>query len=148
MKLLSWLTGIPWGLVAFLVACAVAAGLAVYFRQFRLLVWISLAAIVGILWQRLTTWHDSHQQLPGVVAELEQERACAVGSACARRAEEAAEQARAEAETRALEAAEALREAEAKARADAAAWRAKYRAATQSDPECKAWSEQRISCPL
>ena len=148
MKLLAWLTGIPLGLVAFLVACAVAAGIAVYFRQFRLLIWIGLAAIVGILWQRVTTWHDSHQRLPAVVAELEQERTCAPGSGCARRAEEAAEQARAEAETRALDAAEALRRAEEKARADAAAWRAKYRAATQNDPECKAWSEQRISCPL
>jgi len=148
VKLLAWLTGIPLGLVAFLVACAVAAGIAVYFRQFRLLIWIGLAAIVGILWQRVTTWHDSHQRLPAVVAELEQERTCAPGSGCARRAEEAAEQARAEAETRALDAAEALRRAEEKARADAAAWRAKYRAATQNDPECKAWSEQRISCPL
>lgn len=148
MKLLAWFAGIPWGLVAFLIACAIAAGVAVYFRQFRLLIWIGLAAIVGILWQRVTTWHDSHQRLPAVVAELEQERTCAAGSACARRAEEAAEQARAEAETRALDAAEALRRAEEKARADAAAWRAKYRAATQNDPECKAWSEQRISCPL
>ena len=148
MKLLAWLTGIPWGLVVFLVACAVAAGVAIYFRQWRLLAWAVVAAVVGVLWQRVTTWHESHQRLPAVVAELEQERACAAGSACARRAEEAAEQARAEAETRALEAAEALRRAEEKARADAAAWRAKYREATQTDPECKAWSEQRISCPL
>ena len=148
MKLLAWLTGIPWGLVAFLVACAVAAGLAIYFRQWRLLIWIGLAAVVGVTWQRVVTWHESHQKLPIVQAELEQERTCAPASACARRAEEAAEQARAEAETRALEAAEALRRAEEKARADAAAWRAKYREATQTDPECKAWSEQRISCPL
>ena len=148
MKLLAWLTGIPWGLVAFLIACAVAAGLAIYFRQWRLLIWIGLAAVVGVLWQRVTAWHESHQLLPTVRAELEQERACAPASACARRAEEAAEQARAEAETRALEAAEALRRAEEKARADAAAWRAKYREATQTDPECKAWSEQRVSCPL
>ncbi len=148
MKLLAWFAGIPWGLVAFLVACAIAAGAAIYFRQFRLLVWIALAAVAGVLWQRVVTWHDSHQRLPAIVAELEQERACSPASACARRAEEAAEQARAEAETRALDAAEALRRAEEKARADAAAWRAKYRAATQNDPECKAWSEQRISCPL
>lgn len=148
MKLLAWFTGIPWGLVVFLVACAVAAGVAIYFRQWRLLAWAVLAAVVGILWQRVTTWHESHQRLPAVVTELEQERTCAPASACARRAEEAAEQARAEAETRALEAAEGLRQAEEKARADAAAWRAKYRAATQNDPECKAWSEQRISCPL
>ena len=148
MKLLAWLTGIPWGLVAFLIACAVAAGLAVYFRQWRLLIWIGLAAVVGVLWQRVTAWHESHQLLPTVQAELKQERTCAPDSACARRAEEAAEQARAEAETRALEAAEALRRAEEKARADAAAWRAKYRQAVQSNPECKAWSEQPISCPL
>ena len=125
-----------------------AAGLAVYFRQWRLLIWIGLAAVVGVLWQRVTAWHESHQLLPTVQAELKQERTCAPDSACARRAEEAAEQARAEAETRALEAAEALRRAEEKARADAAAWRAKYRQAVQSNPECKAWSEQPISCPL
>ena len=148
MKLLAWLTGIPWGLVVWLLACAVAAGAAIYLRQFRLLVWIVLAAVVGVTWQRIVTWHESHQLLPVLQAELEQERTCAPASACARRAEEAAEQARAEAEERAVEAAEALRQAEEKARADAAAWRAKYRAATQNDPECKAWSEQRVSCPL
>lgn len=148
MKLLGWIAGIPWGLVAFLIACALAAGAAIYFRQFRLLVWIVLAAVAGVLWQRMVTWHDSHERLPAVVAELEQERTCAPASACARRAEEAAEQARAEAETRALEAAATLRQAEERARADAAAWRAKYRNAVQSNPECKAWSEQPISCPL
>lgn len=148
MKLLAWLSGIPWGLVAFLVACAVAAGLAVYFRQWRMLVWIGLAAIVGILWQRVTTWHDSHQRLPAVVAELEQERTCAAGSACARRAEEAAEQARAEAEERAVDAAEALRRAEEQARADAAAWRRKYQGAIASDPGCAAWAEMEIRCPI
>lgn len=148
MKLLAWLTGIPWGLVAFLVACAVAAGLAVYFRQWRLLIWIGLAAVAGVLWQRVTTWHESHQLLPTVRAELEQERTCAPASACARRAEEAAEQARAEAETRALEAAEALRRAEEKARADAAAWRRKYQGAIASDPNCAAWAAGAIACPL
>lgn len=148
MKLLAWFAGIPWGLVAFLIACALAAGAAIYFRQWRMLIWIALAAVVGVLWQRVVTWHDSHERLPAVVAELEQERACAPASACARRAEEAAEQARAEAETRALEAAEGLRQAEERARADAAAWRAKYRSAIQSNPECKAWSEQAIACPI
>ena len=148
MKLLEWFTGVPWGLLAFLVVCAAAAGLAIYARQFRLLPWIAAAAIVGVTWQRVVTWHESHQRLPVVVAELEQERLCAPASACARRAQEAAEQARAEAETRALEAAAGLKEAERRARADAAAWRAKYRSATQTDPECKAWSEQPISCPL
>lgn len=148
MKLLAWLTGIPWGLVAFLVACAIAAGAAIYFRQFRLLVWIVLAAVVGVLWQRVVTWHDSHERLPAVVAELEQERTCASGSACARRAEEAAEQARAEAETRALDAAETLRRAEEKARTDAAAWRRKYQGAIANDPGCAAWETEAIACPL
>lgn len=148
MNPLQWLSGIPWGLVAFLAICAAAAGLAFYFRQWRLLAWAVLAAVAGVTWQRVVTWHDSHQKLPGVVAELERERTCEPATACARRAEEAAGQARAEAESRAQEAAAGLRQAEEKARADAAAWRAKYRSATETDPECKAWSEQRISCPL
>ena len=148
MKLLAWLTGIPWGLVVFLGACAVAAGLAVYFRQWRLLAWAVVAAVVGVLWQRVTTWHESHQLLPTVQAELEQERTCAPSSACARRAEEAAEQARAEAETRALEVAEGLRQAEERARADAAAWRAKWKAAQANDPDCQAWSAAAVRCPL
>lgn len=148
MRLLAWLTGIPWGLVAFLIACAAAAGLAVYFRQWRLLIWIGLAAVVGVAWERVGAWHESHQKLPAVQAELEQERTCASASACARRAEEAAEQARAEAETRALEAAEGLRRAEEKARADAAAWRRKYQGAIASDPNCAAWASEAIACPL
>ena len=148
MKLLSWITGIPWGLVAFLVACAVASAAAIYLRQWRVLVWIVLAAVVGTTWQRIGAWRSAYHELDAVVAELEQERSCAAASACARRAEEAAEQARAEAEQRALEAAESLRAAEEKARADAAAWRAKYRAALASDPDCAAWAAGEIKCPL
>ena len=148
MKLLAWFAGIPWGLVVFLVACAIAAGAAIYLRQFRLLIWLALGAVVGVLWQRVATWHDSHERLPAVVAELEQERTCAPASACARRAEDAAEQARAEAETRALEAAEGLRQAEGRARANAAAWRAKYRAALADDPDCAQWAAGAIKCPL
>ena len=85
MKLLAWLTGIPWGLIAFLVVCLIVAGLGIYVRRWQIVLWAVVAAVVGIAWQRVTTWHDSHKALPAVQKALEAEQACGDGSKCAER---------------------------------------------------------------
>ena len=116
---------------------------------------IGAVAAVGVLvagtWfgvHRLGEWRAAYHELPTVQAALASEVACEPSTACQKRAEALAEQARIEAEERAQEAAGALRQAEEKARADAAAWRAKYRAAQASDPDCAAWATAAIRCPL
>jgi hypothetical protein len=108
------------------------------------------AAVVALVFAgwRVQTWHESHKALPVVEAKLKAEVACEPATACQERAVALAEQARAEAAIAAQAALGKAQEAEAKARADASAWRRRYEAALRNEPECKAWSEQRISCPL
>ena len=123
---LAWLKLVPWK--------AVGAGAAV-------------VAVVFGLW-RIGEWRKSHLALPEVRATLAAEVACEPLTACQSRAEALARQAREEAAIAAQAALGKAQEAEAKARADASAWRRRYEAALRNEPECKAWSEQRISCPL
>jgi hypothetical protein len=123
---LAWLKLVPWR--------AIAAGMAV-------------VALVFGLW-RVSEWRKSHIALPEVRATLAAEIACEPLTACQGRAEALAELAREEAAIAAQAALGKAQEAEAKARADASAWRAKYRAAIQTDPGCREWSEQPIRCPV
>lgn len=123
---LAWLKLVPWK--------AIGAGALV-------------VALVFGLW-RVQTWREAYQRLPNVEARLQAEIDCEPATACQERAVALAEQARAEAAIAAQAALGKAQEAEAKARADASAWRAKYRAAIQSDPDCAAWASSAIKCPL
>lgn len=114
----------------------------------RAIGWGLVVAAVAFAGWRVQTWHESHKALKVVQAELAAERACEPMTACQERAAALAEQARAEAAIAAQAALGKAQEAEAKARADASAWRAKYRAAIQTDPGCREWSEQPIRCPV
>lgn len=109
---------------------------------------VAVVITVALFAMRVLAWKASHERLPVVEAQLASETACAVDSECHKRAAALAEQARQEAALKAQEALQAAERAEAKARADAAAWRKRYEAALKNEPECKAWSEQPISCPL
>lgn len=122
----AWLKLVPWRLLG-------AAGL------------FAALALAGF---RVSTWHESHKALPAVEAQLKAEIACEPATACQERAAALAELARQEAAIAAQAALGKAQEAEAKSRADASAWRRRYEAALRNEPECKAWSEQRISCPL
>ena len=123
---LAWLKLVPWK--------AVGAGALV-------------VAVVFGLW-RVQTWHESHKALPVVEAQLKAEIACEPATACQQRADEQARLARVEAENAAQAALGKAQAAEEAARRDAAAWRAKYRAAIQSDPDCAAWASTQIRCPI
>jgi hypothetical protein len=123
---LVWLKLVPWR--------AIAAGMAV-------------VALVFGLW-RVSEWRKSHIALPEVRATLAAEIACEPLTACQGRAEALAELAREEAAIAAQAALGKAQEAEAKARADASAWRAKYRQAIATDPDCAAWASRPIECPL
>jgi hypothetical protein len=106
-----------------------------------------VVAVVFGLW-RVQTWHESHKALPAVEARLQAEIDCEPATACHQRAEEQARLARVEAENAAQAALGKAQAAEAKARADAAAWRRRYDAALQNEPECADWAAASIRCPL
>ena len=114
----------------------------------RVAVVATFVAILATFAWRATVWHDSHERLQAIEAQLQAERACEPLTACQQRAEEQARLARQKAEEAAQSALESALAAESKARADAAAWRAKYRAALQENPECADWSQQPVRCPL
>ena len=86
--MISWLTGIPWGLIAFLAVCGLAAGAAIYLRQWRLLPWIALAAGLGVGWHTIEKWHEAYKERPSLLAKLEAEVECKTGSQCAKRVED------------------------------------------------------------
>lgn len=123
---LAWLKLVPWR--------AVAAGMAV-------------VAVVFGLW-RIQSWREAYQRLPNVEARLQAEIDCEPATACQERAAALAELARQEAAIAAQAALGKAQEAEAKARADASAWRRRYEAALQNEPECREWSEMEIRCPI
>ena len=148
MKLLAWFAGVPWGLIAYLAACVVAAGVAIYFRQWRILWWAIVAAVIGYSWHTLGQWKAAYDRLPEVEAALAAEIACAVDTECHKRAATLAEQARQEAALKAQDALQAAEKAEAAARANAAAWRKRYEAALANDPGCQEWASRPIACPV
>jgi hypothetical protein len=125
---------------------AILAGLKVV--PWRLVGAVGLVAALALAGWRVSAWREAYQRLPEVQATLAAEVACEPATACQERAVALAEQARAEAAIAAQAALGKAQEAEAKARADASAWRAKYRAAIQSDPDCAAWASSAIKCPL
>lgn len=108
---------------------------------------VAVAAVLALGW-RVHAWREAYKALPGVEAELAAERACEPASACEKRLATLALEAEQRAAAAAAEATRAASEREEKARADAAAWRARYRAAVQENPECADWSSQLVRCPL
>lgn len=87
--MISFFSNIPWGLIAYLVACVLGIAVGVYFRRWQLVAGGVLAAIVGIGWERVTTWQESHHKLPKVEAALKLEQDCGEGSQCAERVKQA-----------------------------------------------------------
>lgn len=108
----------------------------------------ALVTLVAVAGWRVTAWRAAYRALPAAQEALQREIECRDGSKCSERVIAAAQAARDAEAVRQSEALAGVQAREEKARRDAEAWRARYRAAREADPECAAWSAQRIACPL
>jgi len=125
-----------------------------YLKNPTVLAILGLSIALGV--QSIRAAHLKSSLLRCEKAQAEQtteyERARASGEQAARQALETAIAERdsriREFEERAAEAQQEALAASEKAKAEAKAWKDRYEKAKREVPECKAWSEQPISCPV